>query len=137
MLQPKKQKYRKQHRLRGAMDGKSTRGTALAFGQYGLKASTQGEVTSRQIEACRRAITRKLKRVGKVWIRIFPDKTMTKKGAELPMGSGKGAPEYYAMEVKPGRIIFELGGVDEVLAREALMLGAYKLPVKCKFMTHH
>lgn len=137
MLQPKKQKYRKHFRLRSGLKGKSARGTKLTFGNYGLKATSAGEITSRQIEAARRSMTRHLKRVGKVWIRIFPDKVVTKKGAEVPMGSGKGNPEYYAMDILPGRIIFEIGGVDEELARKAMILASYKLPIKSRFIAHH
>lgn len=137
MLQPKKQKYRKHFRLRSGLKGKSARGTNLTFGNYGLKATSAGEITSRQIEAARRSMTRHLKRVGKVWIRIFPDKVVTKKGAEVPMGSGKGNPEYYSMDILPGRIIFEIGGVDEELARKAMTLASYKLPVKSRFVAHH
>lgn len=137
MLQPKKQKYRKHFRLRSGLKGKSARGTKLTYGNYGLKAVSAGEITSRQIEAARRAMTRYLKRVGKVWIRIFPDKVVTKKGAEVPMGSGKGSPEYYSMDVLPGRIVFEIGGVDEELARKAMILASYKLPIKSRFIGHH
>lgn len=138
MLQPKKQKYRKQHRSRSGLKlSKSCRGTDVVFGQYGLKATSKGEVTARQLEAARKAMTRFFKRSGKVWIRIFPDRVVTKKGLELPMGSGKGTPEYWATDVLPGRIIFEVGGIEEKSAREALLLGSYKLPVKTKIVTHH
>jgi large subunit ribosomal protein L16 len=135
MLQPKKAKHRKHFRLRSALKGKSARGNSVSFGQFGIKATTEGEITSRQIEAARRAMTRHLKRLGKVWIRVFPDKVVTRKGAEVPMGSGKGAPEYHAVDILPGRVLFEIGGVEEDLARKALSLASYKLPVKTKFVT--
>lgn len=133
MLQPKKTKYRKC--FRGRRKGEANRGSELSFGAYGLKALTVNWVTARQIEAARKAITRELKRVGKVWIRVFPDKPYTKKAAEVPMGSGKGGLEGYVAVVKPGRILFEIDGVSEVLAREAMRLAAHKLPVKTKFVT--
>ena len=137
MLLPKKQKYRKSHRLRGSFRGKAQRGTKLAFGSYGLKAQSLHEVTSRQIEAARRAMTRYIKRGGKIWIRIFPHKPVTQKSAEVPMGSGKGAVEKYAALVKPGTIIFEMEGIEESIAKEAMRLAAHKLPVKTKFVTSH
>lgn len=133
MLMPKRVKYRKQQR--GRMGGKAVRGSRLAFGLYGLKALEPHWITARQIEAARIAMTRYVKRTGKVWIRIFPDKPCTKKPAETRMGKGKGAPEYWVAVVKPGRIIFELDGVQESTAREALRLAAHKLPIKTRFVT--
>src|SRR5512146_1671443 len=133
MLMPKRVKYRKTQR--GRMRGKATRGNTIAFGDFGLKALEPGWVTQRQIEASRVALTRMMKREGKVWIRIFPDKPVTKKPAETRMGSGKGAPEYWVAVVKPGRIIYEMAGVGEDVAREALRLAAHKLPIATKFVT--
>lgn len=135
MLLPKKRKFRKEFRGRSRLDGKAVRGTQLAFGAYGLKATTSKEITSRQIEAARRAITRHIKRGGKIWIRIFPHTAITRKGAEVPMGSGKGAVDHYVAIVKPGTILFEMDGVEEEVAREAMRLAAHKLPVKTKFIT--
>ena len=135
MLEPKKVKHRKHQRRRGAFKGKAYRGSTLANGFIGLKAVTTSEITARQIEAARRAMTRSVQRGGKIWIRIFPHKPVTKKGAEVPMGSGKGAIEYYVATVKPGHVLFEIGGVDETLAREALRLAAYKLPIKTKVIS--
>ena len=135
MLAPKKQKYRKVFRGRSDLKGKSYRGSLISFGEFGLKAVNAGEVTSRQIEAARRAITHYCKRGGKIWIRIFPHKPITEKGAETPMGSGKGNVDRFVDSVKPGRIIFELDGVSEEVAREALRRAAHKLPVKCKIVT--
>ena len=132
MLQPKKTKYRKAHK--GRIRGKAKGGTTLNFGSYGLKAITAERVTSRQIEAARRAITRHMKRAGKVWIRIFPDVPVSKKPTEVRMGKGKGTPEYWAARVKPGRIMFEVDGVSELIAKEGLRLAAMKLPVKCRFV---
>jgi len=132
MLQPMKTKYRKQHRRRGSFSGKATRGAQLAFGFVGLKAMDPGEITSRQIEAARRAMTHHLKRGGKIWIRIFPHKPITRKAAEVGMGSGKGSVEFYVALVKPGTILFELDGLTAESAREALRLAAHKLPVKTK-----
>ncbi|MCG8608769.1 50S ribosomal protein L16 [bacterium] len=132
MLMPKRVKFRKQQR--GHMRGKAQRGSSLAFGQYGLKSLSPGWITARQIEAARVAMTRHIKRGGKVWIRIFPDKPVTQKPAETRMGKGKGSPEYWVGVVKPGRILFELGGIDESLAREALRLAAHKLPFQTKFV---
>jgi large subunit ribosomal protein L16 len=129
---PKKVKYRKSQR--GRMKGIASRGSEVSFGEYGLKALEPAWVTSRQIEASRVAITRFLKRGGKIWIRIFPDKPITKKPAETRMGKGKGTPEGWVAVVKPGRILFEIGGVDEATAREALRLAANKLPIKTKFV---
>jgi large subunit ribosomal protein L16 len=128
MLMPKKVKYRKQQR--GRMAGKAWRGSSLAFGDYGLKAMECGWITARQIEAARVAMTRSIKRGGKVWIRLFPDKPITKKPAETRMGKGKGAPEGWVARVRPGRILFEMEGVDRVTALEAMRLAAHKLPVK-------
>ncbi|KKP39036.1 MAG: 50S ribosomal protein L16, large subunit ribosomal protein L16 [Candidatus Peregrinibacteria bacterium GW2011_GWF2_33_10] len=136
MLIPSKTKYRKQHRARGkGFAGLTKAGSELCFGGVGLKAVESGEINSRQLEAARRVITRTIKRGGKVWIRIFPNKAITKKAAEVPMGSGKGSVEYYAFVVKPGRILFEMDGVNEAAAAEALALAGYKLPVKCKVVT--
>ncbi|RME26252.1 MAG: 50S ribosomal protein L16 [Candidatus Zixiibacteriota bacterium] len=133
MLMPKRTKYRKQQR--GRLTGKARGGTAVDFGEYGLKALEPCWMTNRQIEAARVALTRHLKRGGKVWIRVFPDKPVTKKPAETRMGKGKGAPEYWVAVIKPGRIMFEVSGVPEQLAREALRLAANKLPMKTKFVT--
>jgi large subunit ribosomal protein L16 len=132
MLQPKRVKWRKEHR--GRRRGYSKGGTHVEFGEYGLKATERGWVTNRQIEAARVAMTRKIKRGGKVWINIFPDKPYTKKPAETRMGSGKGSPEGWVAVVKPGRVMFELSGVPEDLAREAMRLAGHKLPVKTKFV---
>jgi large subunit ribosomal protein L16 len=134
MLGPKKQKYRKHHRLRGQKGGMEQRGTRLAFGTFGIKATTAAEINSRQIEAARKTLSRYTKRSGRIWIRIFPDKVISRKAAEVPMGGGKGAPEFYAMQVKPGRIIFEMDGIPADIAKKALLLCAYKLPVQCKFV---
>jgi large subunit ribosomal protein L16 len=130
MLMPKRVKYRKTQR--GRMRGKATRGATVAFGDFGLKAMEPGWITQRQIEASRVALTRMMKREGKVWIRIFPDKPVTKKPAETRMGSGKGVPEFWVAVVKPGRVLFELGGVPKALAGEALRLAAHKLPIRTK-----
>ena len=130
MLMPKRVKYRKQQR--GKMRGKATRGARVSFGDLALKALEPAWITSRQIEACRVAITRKMKRDGKVWIRIFPDKPVSKKPLETRMGKGKGAPEYWVAVVRPGRIMFEVGGVSKELAMEALNLASHKLPIKTK-----
>ncbi len=132
MLQPIKTKFRKAHK--GRIKGLATSGASLAFGEYGLKAVEPERLTARQIEAARRALTRFMKRAGRVWIRIFPDVPVTKKPAEVRMGSGKGAPELWVARVKPGRIMFELDGVPVELAREALLLAAAKLPVKTRFI---
>jgi large subunit ribosomal protein L16 len=132
MLQPKKMKYRKAHK--GRIHGNAKGGSTLAFGEYGLKALAPERITARQIEAARRALTRHMKRQGKVWIRVFPDVPVSKKPLEVRMGSGKGSPEFYVCRVKPGRIMFELGGVPEQLAREALALAAAKLPIATKFV---
>jgi len=132
MLQPKRTKYRKQHK--GRIHGVATAGAQLTFGAYGLKALDPERVTARQIEAARRAITRHMKRAGRVWIRMFPDVPVSKKPTEVRMGKGKGAPEYWACRVKPGRIMFEVDGVSSEIAREALRLGAAKLPVRTRFV---
>ena len=132
MLMPKRTKYRKT--MRGRMTGKAHRGSSIAFGDYGLQALEPAWVSSRQIEAARRAITNYLKRGGKVWIRIFPDKSVTQKPAETRMGSGKGNPEYWVAVVKPGRLLFEVSGVNETLAEEAMRRAAMKMPMKCKFV---
>ncbi|MEA5519223.1 MAG: 50S ribosomal protein L16 [Limnoraphis robusta] len=132
MLSPKRTKFRKQQR--GRMRGLATRGNTLTFGEYGLQALEPSWITARQIEAARRAMTRYIRRGGKIWIRIFPDKPITMRPAETRMGSGKGAPEYWVAVVKPGRIMFELDGVSEEIAREAMRLAAFKLPIKTKFI---
>jgi large subunit ribosomal protein L16 len=133
MLAPKKVKYRKKQK--GNMNGKAWRGGEVSFGEFGLKALEPGWVTSAQIEAARIAMTRHVKRGGKIWIRIFPDKPITKKPAETRMGKGKGAPEYWVSVVKPGRIIYEMAGVPEEVAREALRLAAHKLPLATRFVS--
>jgi large subunit ribosomal protein L16 len=133
MLQPKRTNYRKAHK--GRIKGVAKGNTALNFGAYGLKAMEPERITARQIEAARRAITRAMKRAGRVWIRIFPDVPVSRKPAEVRMGSGKGAPEFWVVRVKPGRIMFEIDGVAAELAREALDLGAAKLPIRTKFVT--
>lgn len=133
MLMPKKTKFRKQQR--GRMRGKARSGFAINFGEFGLKALEPCWMTARQIEAARIALTRYIKRGGKVWIRVFPDKPITKKPAETRMGKGKGAPEGWVAVVKPGRVLFEIEGVDEVMAREALRLAANKLPMKTRFVS--
>jgi large subunit ribosomal protein L16 len=133
MLQPKKVKHRKQQR--GRMRGKAKGGTDISFGDYGLAALEPGWISNRQIEAARVAMTRHIRRGGKVWINIFPDKPVTKKPAETRMGSGKGNPEFWVAVVKPGRVMFELSGVSETVAREAMLRAAHKLPIKSKFVT--
>ena len=133
MLMPKRTKFRKAQR--GRMTGKAIVGSAVSFGEFGLKATEPCWLTNRQIEAARVALTRHLKRGGKIWIRVFPDKPVTKKPAETRMGKGKGAPEYWVAVVKPGRILFEIEGVTELLAREALRLAANKLPLKTRFVS--
>ena len=133
MLSPKRTKYRKYHR--GRMRGKATRGNEISFGKYGLQALEPSWITSRQIEATRRTITRSIKRGGKLWITIFPDKPVTARAAESRMGSGKGAVDYWVAVIKPGNILFELGGVPLELAQKAMKLASYKLPVKTKFIT--
>lgn len=132
MLQPKRTKFRKQHK--GRIRGVASSGTDLTFGSFGIKALEPERITARQIEAARRAITRHMKRAGRVWIRIFPDVPVSKKPTEVRMGKGKGAPEFWAAKVKPGRIMFEIDGVPADVAREALRLGAAKLPIKTRFI---
>src|SRR5215475_12179177 len=133
MLAPKRSKYRKAHK--GRIHGQAKGGTALNFGAYGLKATEPGRLTARQIEAARRAITRHIRRIGRVWIRIFPDVPVSQKPAEVRMGSGKGSPEFWVCRVKPGRIMFELDGVPKQLAAEAFGLAAAKLPIATRFVT--
>ena len=133
MLMPKRVLHRKQ--MRGRMKGKAQRGNFLAYGEYGLVATQPGWITSNQIEAARQTMTRTTKRGGNVWIKIFPDKTVTAKPAETRMGSGKGAPEYWVAVVKPGRVLFEMGGIDEATAKEALRLAGHKLPIKTKIIS--
>ncbi len=132
MLSPKRTKFRKQHK--GRIHGDAKGGTEITFGQYGLKAAEPERVTARQIEAARRALTRHMKRQGRVWIRIFPDVPVSKKPTEVRMGKGKGSVEFWAAKVKPGRIMFEIDGVDQDTAKEALRLAAMKLPIKCRFI---
>ncbi|NLJ98449.1 MAG: 50S ribosomal protein L16 [Tissierellia bacterium] len=132
MLMPKRVKYRRVHR--GRMKGNATRGNKITYGEYGLQAIEPAWITSNQIEAARRAMTRYVKRGGNIWIKVFPDKPITEKPAETRMGSGKGSPEYWVAVVKPGRIMFEMGGVSEEIAREAMRLAAHKLPIKTKFV---
>jgi large subunit ribosomal protein L16 len=132
MLMPKKTKFRKQQK--GRLRGEATRGIEIAFGQYGLKAETAERITSRQIESARRAMTRHVKRGGKIWIRIFPDTPITKKPAEVRMGSGKGSVDHYVAKVKAGRILFEMDGVTEEVAKEAMRLAAHKLPIQTRFV---
>ena len=132
MLMPKRVKYRRVHR--GRLKGKASRGTEIAYGQYGLVALEPAWITSNQIEAARIAMTRYIKRGGKVWIKIFPDKPITEKPAETRMGSGKGSPEYWVAVVKPGRVMFEMDGVAPEVAKEAMRLAMHKLPIKCKFV---
>ena len=133
MLMPKRVKYRRVHR--GRLKGKASRGTEIAYGQYGLVALEPAWITSNQIEAARIAMTRYIRRGGNVWIKIFPDKPITEKPAETRMGSGKGSPEYWVAVVKPGRIMFEMDGVAEEVAKEAMRLAMHKLPIKCRFAT--
>jgi large subunit ribosomal protein L16 len=133
MLQPARRKYRKEQK--GRNKGIATRGTKVSFGEYGLKAIGRGRLTARQIEAARRAMTRHIKRGGRVWIRIFPDKPISSKPAEVRMGNGKGNPEYYVAEIQPGKVLYEMDGVDEVVAREAFRLAAAKLPISTTFVS--
>ena len=133
MLMPKRTKYRKAHR--GTMAGRAHAGSTVVFGEYGLQALAPGWLTSAQLEAARRTITRFIKRGGKLWIRVFPDKPVTKKPAETRMGSGKGNPELWVAVIRPGRVLFELAGVDEPQAKEAMVLASHKLPIKTKFVT--
>lgn len=137
MLQPKKMKFRKTFRRRGSFAGAASRNTKISFGEYGLKTLETKEINSKQIEAARRAMTRYIKRGGKIWIKIFPHKVITRKAAEVPMGSGKGSPEFYAELVKRGTVVFEIGGVEPELAKEAMKRAAQKLPIKCKFVNAH
>ncbi len=133
MLQPTRRKYRKEQK--GRNTGLALRGAKVSFGEYGLKAIGRGRLTARQIEAARRAMTRHIKRGGRIWIRIFPGKAIAKKPAEVRMGSGKGSPEYYVAEIKPGKVLYEMDGVAESLAREAFALAAAKLPIPTVFVT--
>ena len=135
MLQPKRTKYRKQ--MKGHNRGVATRGNKVSFGEFGLKATTRGRITARQIEAARRALTRFVKRGGRVWIRIFPDKPISKKPLEVRMGSGKGNPEFWVAPVQPGTMLYEMEGVNETEAREAFRLAAAKLPVRTTFVARH
>jgi large subunit ribosomal protein L16 len=132
MLMPKRVKYRRVHR--GRLTGKAYRGNTLSYGQFGLVATEPAWITSNQIEAARIAMTRYIKRGGQVWIKVFPDKPITEKPAETRMGSGKGSPEYWVAVVKPGKVMFEMGGVDVEVAKEAMRLASHKLPIKCKFI---
>jgi large subunit ribosomal protein L16 len=133
MLQPKRTKYRKQ--MKGKNRGLASQGNKVSFGEYGLKATDRGRITARQIEAARKAMTRHIRRGGKIWIRIFPDKPITKKPLEVRQGKGKGNVEYWVAQIQPGRILYEMSGVDENLAKEALKLAAAKLPIDTKFVT--
>jgi large subunit ribosomal protein L16 len=133
MLQPQRRKYRKEQK--GRNRGLATRGAKVSFGEYGLKAVTRGRLTARQIESARRAMTRHIKRGGRIWIRIFPDKPISRKPAEVRMGNGKGSPEYWVAEIQPGKVLYEMDGVDEALAREAFRLAAAKLPLDTVFVT--
>ena len=135
MLQPARRKYRKEQK--GRNTGLATRGATVAFGEFGLKSTDRGRLTARQIEAARRAITRHIKRGGRIWIRVFPDKPISKKPAEVRMGNGKGNPEYYVAEIQPGKVLYEMDGVNEALAREAFKLAAAKLPLRTIFVTRH
>ncbi len=134
MLFPKKVKHRKWHKGRGRGKGVATRINSVDFGEFGLKSQEHGWVTSRQIEATRRVLTRYVRRGGKIWIRVFPDKPVTKKGNETPMGGGKGSPEYYVAVIKPGTVLFEMGGITREVAKSAMDMAAYKLSVKTKFV---
>jgi large subunit ribosomal protein L16 len=133
MLQPSRRKYRKEHK--GRNTGVATRGATVAFGEFGLKSTGRGRLTARQIESARRAMVRHIKRGGKIWIRVFPDKPITNKPAEVRMGNGKGNVEYYVAEIQPGKVLYEMDGVSEELAREAFRLAAAKLPLPCVFVT--
>ena len=135
MLQPARRKYRKEQK--GRNKGIATRGTSVSFGDFGLKATGRGRLTARQIEAARRAMTRHIKRGGRIWIRIFPDKPISQKPAEVRMGNGKGNPEYYVAEIQPGKVLYEMDGVEESLAREAFALAAAKLPISTVFVARH
>lgn len=134
MLLPKKVKHRKWHKGRRRDVGVATRGASLSFGGFGLKAMGSAWITSRQIESARRAMTRYIKRGGKIWIRIFPDKPITKKGQEVPMGGGKGSVDHYVAVIKPGRVLFEMDGIDELIAKEAMKRASHKLPLKTRFV---
>jgi large subunit ribosomal protein L16 len=133
MLQPARRKYRKEQK--GRNKGLATRGASVSFGEFGLKATQRGRLTARQIEAARRAMTLHIKRGGRIWIRIFPDKPISQKPAEVRMGNGKGNPEYYVAEIQPGKVLYEMDGVNEALAREAFALAAAKLPLACVFVS--
>lgn len=133
MLQPSRRKYRKEHK--GRNTGVATRGASVSFGEFGLKSTGRGRLTARQIESARRAMVRHIKRGGKIWIRVFPDKPITNKPAEVRMGNGKGNVEYYVAEIQPGKVLYEMDGVSEDLAREAFKLAAAKLPLPCVFVT--
>jgi len=135
MLQPARRKYRKEHK--GRNKGLAQRGTQVSFGEFGLKATSRGRLTARQIEAARRAINRHIRRGGRIWIRVFPDKPISQKPAEVRMGSGKGNPEFWVAEIQPGRVLYEMEGVSEELAREAFRLAAAKLPVTTTFVTRN
>ncbi len=135
MLQPSRRKYRKEQK--GRNTGLATRGASVAFGEFGLKATERGRLTARQIESARRAMTRHIKRGGRIWIRIFPDKPISQKPAEVRMGNGKGNPEYWVAEIQPGKVLYEMDGVNEALAREAFALAAAKLPLSTVFVTRH
>ena len=135
MLQPSRRKYRKEQK--GRNKGIATRGTSVSFGEFGLKATGRGRLTARQIEAARRAMTRHIKRGGRIWIRIFPDKPISQKPAEVRMGNGKGNPEYWVAEIQPGKVLYEMDGVAEPLAREAFALAAAKLPIQTVFVARH
>ncbi|MEX0958771.1 MAG: 50S ribosomal protein L16 [Burkholderiales bacterium] len=135
MLQPARTKFRKYHK--GRNYGVATRGAKVSFGEYGLKAIDRGRLTARQIEAARRAMTRHIKRGGRIWIRIFPDKPISQKPAEVRMGNGKGNPEYFVAEIQPGKVLYEMDGVDEAIAREAFRLAAAKLPLRTIFVQRH
>ena len=135
MLQPARRKYRKEQK--GRNTGLATRGATVAFGEFGLKSTDRGRLTARQIEAARRAMTRHIKRGGRIWIRVFPDKPISKKPAEVRMGNGKGNPEYWVAEIQPGKVLYEMDGVNEALAREAFKLAAAKLPLRTVFVTRH
>jgi large subunit ribosomal protein L16 len=135
MLQPARTKYRKQQK--GRNTGIATRGTKVSFGEFGLKATTRGRLTARQIEAGRRAMTRHVKRGGRIFIRVFPDKPVSQKPAEVRMGNGKGNPEYFVAEIQPGKVLYEMDGVEESLAREAFRLAASKLPLRTVFVSRH
>jgi large subunit ribosomal protein L16 len=135
MLQPARTKYRKRHK--GRNYGVATRGNKVSFGEFGLKATTRGRLTARQIEAARRAMTRHIKRGGRIWIRIFPDKPVSQKPAEVRMGNGKGNPEYFVAEIQPGKVLYEMDGVDLALAKEAFALAAAKLPLRTVVVQRH